>query len=93
MNLTKLSDNVTTTATPSGVSIPQITKRDAVVFSNLLMKCRSLDVGRKIQQHQKLDRSEIDIIFAFCQQAIEDVHRIERDEHPEGFTPKKEVTA
>ncbi len=84
MNLTNLSSNATTT--PSGIfETPQkITKRDVAVFGTLLMKCRSLDVGRKIQQHQKLDRSEIDIILAFCQQAIEDVHRIERDEHPKG---------
>ena len=84
MNLTKLSDNVTTTATPSGVSIPQITKRDAVVFSNLLMKCRSLDVGRKIQRGRKLDDAEVETIRRFCIQAIEDVHRMERGEHPKG---------
>ena len=83
-----------TNSPPCGVSIPQkITKRDVAVFGTLLMKCRSLDVGRKIQKDGKLTGPDVDIIRAFCIQAIEDVHRMERGEHPEGFAQKKEVVS
>jgi hypothetical protein len=91
MNLTSLSENVTT---QGGVSIPQkITKLDAVVFSTLLMKCLSLDVGRKLQKDRKLDNAEFDTIRRFCIQAIKDVHHMEQGKQAEGFTPKKGVTA
>ena len=36
---------------------------------------------------------EVEILRAFCQQAIEDVHLMELGECPEGFAAKKEVTA
>ena len=77
-----------------GVPILQkITKRDVAVFGTLLAKCRSLDVGRRLQKEGKLNGPDVETIRSFCIQAIEDVHRLERGEHPEGFTAKKEATA
>lgn len=76
MSMTKSTDNVTTNF-PRGVSIPQITKRDVMVFNTLLLKCRGLDIIRRVQKGNKVATDpEVDVIRAFCRQALKDVKAI-----------------
>lgn len=71
--VTVMTDNSIITTTnvinsSGGVSIPQkITKRDVAVFGTLLMKSRSLDVGRRMQKGVKvMTDPEVRAITAFC---------------------------
>jgi hypothetical protein len=80
-NMTKSTDNVTTT--PSGV-LPPLTRHDVMVFNTLLLKCRGLDVSRRIQKGDKVATDpDVEIIRAFCRQALQDAQSLALGKSPE----------